>query len=211
MKLGYITTNLKPNISQNSGLQLENLHQERWKPFSRSLPGTTVFSDARYIILTDFLEKGKMITGEYYASLQYRLSEEVMKKLDLVKKKVLDSAPSPCFCDCDIKIVWIMLRNSSASPLLIRLSTFGLLFVSRCYAKHLTILKTWINHTIRMGLKNLSIVGLSVQSWKEIVLRNKQVFFSQNCLLFFCTNFSDILVVKYRGYLICLLYTSRCV
>ena len=50
----------------------------------------TIFSDARGISYTDYLEKGQTITGAYYASLLHRLSEEIKKKRpDLKKKKIL--------------------------------------------------------------------------------------------------------------------------
>lgn len=58
----------------------------------------TVFWDARGIIFIDFLEKGKTITGQYYASLLDRLNEEIKKnRPHLAKKKVLfhqDNAPA---------------------------------------------------------------------------------------------------------------------
>ncbi|XP_023217030.1 histone-lysine N-methyltransferase SETMAR-like [Centruroides sculpturatus] len=47
----------------------------------------TVFWDTRGIIYTDYLEKGKTITGEYYASLLHRLSEEIKEKRPHLKKK----------------------------------------------------------------------------------------------------------------------------
>lgn len=50
----------------------------------------TVFWDARGIIFIDYLEKGKTITGEYYASLLDRLSEEIKeKRRHLARKKIL--------------------------------------------------------------------------------------------------------------------------
>ena len=58
----------------------------------------TVFWDARGIILNNFLEKGRMITGQYYVFLLDRLNEEVKKKRPhLTKKKVVfrqDNAPA---------------------------------------------------------------------------------------------------------------------
>ncbi|XP_067135376.1 histone-lysine N-methyltransferase SETMAR-like [Centruroides vittatus] len=47
----------------------------------------TVFWDAREIIYTDYLEKGKTITGEYYESLLHQLSEEIKEKHPHLKKK----------------------------------------------------------------------------------------------------------------------------
>lgn len=40
----------------------------------------TVFWDSQGIILIDYLQKGKTITGEYYATLLDRLKEELKKK-----------------------------------------------------------------------------------------------------------------------------------
>jgi histone-lysine N-methyltransferase SETMAR len=58
----------------------------------------TVFWDSCGIIFIDYLEKGKTITGEYYAALLDRLNNEIkQKRPHLVKKKVLfhqDNAPS---------------------------------------------------------------------------------------------------------------------
>lgn len=58
----------------------------------------TIFWDARGIIFIDYLEKGKTITGEYYAALLDRLNGEIkIKRPHLAKKKVLfhhDNAPS---------------------------------------------------------------------------------------------------------------------
>lgn len=57
----------------------------------------SVFWDAKGIIFIDYLEKGRSITGEYYASLLQRLSDEIKKKRPhLARKKVLfhhDNAP----------------------------------------------------------------------------------------------------------------------
>jgi len=58
----------------------------------------TVFWDARGIIYIDYLEKGKTITGQYYAELLQRLKHEVqIKRPHLAKKKILfhhDNAPA---------------------------------------------------------------------------------------------------------------------
>lgn len=58
----------------------------------------TVFWDAHGILLIDYLEKGKTITGKYYASLLDQLNYEIKRKRPhLNKKKVLfhqDNAPS---------------------------------------------------------------------------------------------------------------------
>ena len=49
----------------------------------------TVFWDAHGIIYTNYLEKGQMIAGEYYASLLHQLSEEITKKRPHFKKKMI--------------------------------------------------------------------------------------------------------------------------
>lgn len=58
----------------------------------------TVFWDDHGIIMIDYLEKGKTITGEYYSSLLNRLNDVIKKKRPhLAKKKVLfhqDNAPA---------------------------------------------------------------------------------------------------------------------
>lgn len=57
----------------------------------------TVFWDAQGIIFIDYLQKGKTITGAYYASLLDKLSKEIEEKRPhLKKKKILfhqDNAP----------------------------------------------------------------------------------------------------------------------
>lgn len=58
----------------------------------------TVFWDAKGIIYIDYLEKGKTITGQYYAQLLQRLKHEVSaKRPHMAKKKILfhhDNAPA---------------------------------------------------------------------------------------------------------------------
>jgi len=58
----------------------------------------SVFWDARGIIFIDYLQKGRTVTGEYYAELLDKLNDEIKKKrLHMAKKKVLyhhDNAPS---------------------------------------------------------------------------------------------------------------------
>lgn len=62
--------------------------------------GATVFWDSQGIIHIDYLEKGKTITGVYYAELLERFNVELKKKrprLAMAKKKVLfhqDNAPA---------------------------------------------------------------------------------------------------------------------
>lgn len=58
----------------------------------------TIFWDSRGIIHTDYLEKGRTITGQYYSELLGRFDAELRKKRPhLLKKKVLfhqDNAPA---------------------------------------------------------------------------------------------------------------------
>src|SRR5436190_5083057 len=51
----------------------------------------TVFWDSHGIVLIDYLEKGKTITGTYYASLLNKLKAEIEKKRPHLKKKILRS------------------------------------------------------------------------------------------------------------------------
>jgi len=58
----------------------------------------SVFWDAHGIIFIDYLQKGRIDTGEYYAALLDKLNDEIKKKQPhMAKKKVLyhhDNAPS---------------------------------------------------------------------------------------------------------------------
>lgn len=69
----------------------------------------TVFWDSRGIIFTDYLEKGRTITGQYYADLLDRFDAELMKKRPhLAKKKVLfhhDNAPAHSSAIATAKLV----------------------------------------------------------------------------------------------------------
>ena len=66
--------------------------------FSAGKVMATVFWDSHGVILIDYLQKGKTITGVYYASLLDKLKAEIAKKRPhLQKKKILfhqDNAPS---------------------------------------------------------------------------------------------------------------------
>lgn len=57
----------------------------------------SVFWDAKGILLVDYLEKGKTVTGEYYVNLLDRLDEEIRKRRPGSKKKIIfhqDNAPA---------------------------------------------------------------------------------------------------------------------
>ena len=66
--------------------------------FSAGKVMATVFWDSRGVILIDYLQKGKTITGPYYASLLDKLKAEIaVKRPHLQKKKILfhqDNAPT---------------------------------------------------------------------------------------------------------------------
>src|SRR6476469_7374838 len=69
----------------------------------------TVFWDSRGIIFTDYLEKGRTITGQYYADLLDRFDAELMRKRPhLAQKKVLfhhDNAPAHSSAIAPAKLV----------------------------------------------------------------------------------------------------------
>jgi len=69
----------------------------------------TVFWDSRGIIFTDYLEKGRTITGQYYADLLGRFDAELMRKRPhLAQKKVLfhhDNAPAHSSAIATAKLV----------------------------------------------------------------------------------------------------------
>jgi hypothetical protein len=48
---------------------------------------TSVFWDAKGILFSDYLEKGKTITGEYYSNLLTRLDEKICEKRPGLQKK----------------------------------------------------------------------------------------------------------------------------
>jgi hypothetical protein len=66
-----------------------------------------VFWDAEGILLTDSLEKGKTITGEYYSYLLTRLDKNIHeKKPSLQKKNIMfhqSTCPKKCFGNGKIK------------------------------------------------------------------------------------------------------------
>ena len=98
MKLGYIIIRPKQKYSPNGGLQRGNRLQKNQKLFSPGKVMATVFWDSHGVILIDYLQKGKTITGAYYASLLDKLKAELAKKRQhLQKNKILfhqDNAPS---------------------------------------------------------------------------------------------------------------------
>ena len=80
----------------------------------------SVLQDASEIIFIDYVQKGKKINGEYSANLLQRLSDEIKKRPQLAKKKVLfhqDSAPVHTLYSLDLApsdyFFFTNLKNSS--------------------------------------------------------------------------------------------------
>uniref|UniRef100_A0A131YT73 Transposase n=1 Tax=Rhipicephalus appendiculatus TaxID=34631 RepID=A0A131YT73_RHIAP len=69
----------------------------------------TIFWDSQGVIFVDYLEKGKTVTGPYYAELLGRFDAELRKKRPhLVKKKVLfhhENAPAHTCAVATAKLV----------------------------------------------------------------------------------------------------------
>ena len=66
MKRGFIIIHQKQKISRKCGLGLAKMVPSTGKVMA------TIFGDSRGVILIDYLQKGKNITGEYCASLSDR-------------------------------------------------------------------------------------------------------------------------------------------
>ena len=78
----------------------------------------TIFWDSRGIILIDHLQKGKCITGEYYASLLDRFDAILNeKRLHLAKKSAIPSrqCTSSHEYHCNGQIIWFTLRKDRKS------------------------------------------------------------------------------------------------
>ena len=88
-KHGSMTTRQQWKNSQNGGLHPANVLKVKMV-LSAGKFLAAVFRDSRGIIFTDYLEKGRTITGHYYADLLGRFEDELMNKWPhLAKKKVL--------------------------------------------------------------------------------------------------------------------------
>jgi len=61
-------------------------------PFARKIMAT-VFWDSRGIIFTDYLEKRRTITGQYYADLLDRFDAELKKKMASFSEKKCTLSP----------------------------------------------------------------------------------------------------------------------
>jgi hypothetical protein len=99
MEHGYTTTLLRPRNSQNNGFPVGSLHPKKAKTVhSAGKVMATVCWDSQWIILINYLEKGKTITGASYSPLLDRLKTELQEKCPwLAHKKILfhhDDAPA---------------------------------------------------------------------------------------------------------------------
>jgi len=90
-----------PESNRQSAEWLESHESRPKRPKDQRSAGkvmASVFWDAHGIIFIDYLQKGRTVTGEYYAALFDKLNDEIKKKrLHMAKKKVLyhhDNAPS---------------------------------------------------------------------------------------------------------------------
>ena len=99
----------------------------------------------------------------------------------------------------DDQIQRIPLRIASPSSIFARFNPLRLFPVSKSEEmirrkesssspKQRLILKDWTNHIIRTAWKSWRIVGSSVSSWKETMLRNKNESIKKNVLLCFSKN-----------------------
>ena len=87
MKLRCIIIRPKQKYSSNSGLQNGNRLQKTKNFFSAGKVTATFFWDRHGVILIDYLQKGKTITGAYYTSLLDNLKAELAEKRPHLQKK----------------------------------------------------------------------------------------------------------------------------
>ena len=88
-----------------------------------------IFWDSHGIILIDYLQKEKTITGEYYASLLDRFDAILKEKRPHLAKK---SAFPPRHCTSSHgQIIWFTLQNTSSSTLF---SKFGFFCYKKCFS-----------------------------------------------------------------------------
>lgn len=77
MKVEYIITPQKQKYSQNSRLQRGNCLQKKQNTFFGWESDGDWFLDSYKVIVIDYLQKGKIITGAYYESLPDMLKVEI--------------------------------------------------------------------------------------------------------------------------------------
>ena len=98
MKLEYTITRPKQKFIQTVDNKGGTGSKKSKNCFSAGKVMATVFWDSHGVILIDYLQKGKTLTGAYYASLLDKLKNEIAEKRShLQKKKILfhqDNAPS---------------------------------------------------------------------------------------------------------------------
>ena len=94
MKLGYVIIRPKQKYSPNSELQRGNRLQKSKNCFSVGKVMATVFWDSHGVILIDYLQKGKTVTGTYYASLLDKLKAELVEKENSVHQDIASSYTS---------------------------------------------------------------------------------------------------------------------
>ena len=88
MKRGFIIIRQKQKVGRKCALGLTNLHRKS----EDGVPSTgkvmaTIFWDSHGIILIDYLQNGKAITGEHYASLLDRFDAILKEKRPHPAKK----------------------------------------------------------------------------------------------------------------------------
>jgi len=94
MRLGFTITHQNPNNSQNSG---QKPKKKRLVP-SAGRVMAMVFWNAEGILFIDYLEKGKIITREYYSNLLTRLDKETCEKRPGLQKKKNHLSSGQCTC-----------------------------------------------------------------------------------------------------------------
>ena len=98
MKLGYIIIRAKQKTVQTVYCKRGTGSKKAKTVFSAGKVVATVFWDSHGVILIDYLQKGKTITGEYFAPLLDTLKAELAEKQPHLQRKKIpfhqDNAPS---------------------------------------------------------------------------------------------------------------------
>ena len=153
MKLGYIIIRPKQKYSTNSGLQRGNRLQKKQKLFFRLGKWWRLFWDSHGVILIDYLQKGKTITGAYYASLLDKLKAELgnLGKTATFAKKENPVSHLSCCHDENPRIA---VGTAWPSVLFTRSNPKRLLFVPSCKncAQRTEIFVKWRGNHLREQL-----------------------------------------------------------